>query len=149
MNLALSHKARWFGYAGLLPQLIAVILVLRGGEWSWAAMAASFAYASLIFSFLGGIWWGQALTVADPPRWAFAAAIMPSLLALALYMPWIFGFDWPGPSLLWLGLFLALSPLVDRKLGIGGKEWMKLRWHLSLGLGGLTIVLAILALQQP
>ena len=56
--------------------------------------------------------------------------------------------DWPGPSLAWIGLFLMSSPLVDRWLM--GKcnlpdGWMKLRWHLSLGLGGLTLLLAALA----
>lgn len=145
----LSDKARWFGYAGLLPQLIAVVLFMRGGEWGWIALAGSFAYAALIFSFLGGVWWGQALSVSDAPRWALIAAILPSLLALALFMPWTLGWDWPGPSLLWLGVLIGLSPLVDRKLGMGGPAWMRLRWQLSLGLGALTIGLAILALQKP
>lgn len=145
----LSGNARWLGYAGLLPQLIALVLFLRGGEWGWIALAGSFAYASLIFSFLGGVWWGQALSNPAAPRWAFIAAILPSLLALALFMPWTLGWDWPGPSLLWLGVLIGLSPLVDPKLGMGGPEWMRLRWQLSLGLGALTIVLAILALQHP
>ena len=149
MDNQLSNKARWLGYAGLLPQLAAVVLFVRGGEWGWVALAGSFAYAALIFSFLGGVWWGQALTTPAAPRWAFVAAVLPSLLALALFMPWTLGWGWPGPSLLWLGLFVALSPLVDRKLAIGGASWKQLRWHLSLGLGGLTILLGILALQQP
>lgn len=145
----IPEKARWLGYAGLLPQLIAVVLVVRGGEWGWIALACSFAYASLIFSFLGGVWWGQALSDPAAPHWAFIAAILPSLLALALFIPWTLGWDWPGPSLLWLGVFIGLSPLVDRKLGMGSPAWVRLRWQLSLGLGGLTMVLAILALQQP
>ncbi|MGB3752568.1 MAG: DUF3429 domain-containing protein [Parerythrobacter sp.] len=136
------------GYAGLLPQLIAVVLVVNGGQWGWVALAGGFAYAALIFSFLGGVWWGQALSMPQAPRWIYGAAILPSLVALALYMPWLFGARWPGPSLLWLGLLLGASPLVDRAIGDAKLRWMRLRWHLSLGLGGLTLVLAGLALTQ-
>lgn len=140
--------ALWLGYAGLLPQVIAIALVLKGGSLSWIALASSYAYAALIFSFLGGVWWGQAIATPAAPRWAYAVAVLPSLIGLALFLPWTFGSEWPGPSLLWLGLLLCLSPLVDRKLGMGGHDWMTLRWRLSLGLGGLTVVLALLAMEQ-
>ncbi len=142
------RTAMLLGYAGLLPQLLAVVLVLNGGQWSWVALAAGFAYAALIFSFLGGVWWGQALSMPEAPRWIYGAAILPSLVALALFTPWLFGARWPGPSLFWLGLLLGASPLVDRAIGAAQPRWMRLRWHLSLGLGGLTLVLAGLALTQ-
>jgi hypothetical protein len=48
----------------------------------------------------------------------------------------------------WLGFFLLLSPLADRWLSARcalPAGWMKLRWHLSIGLGGLTLLLAGLA----
>jgi hypothetical protein len=70
------------------------------------------------------------------------------LLALATYAPWILGWEWPGPSMAWLGFFLLLSPLADRWLSARcalPARWMKLRWHLSIGLGGLTLLLAGLA----
>lgn len=134
------------GYAGLLPQLLAVIMFIRGDEAGWIALAGGFAYAALIFSFLGGVWWGQALAKPDAPLWAYVAAVLPSLIGVALFIPWTLGWAWPEPSLLWLGIFIALSPLVDRKLAWGGASWMQLRWHLSLGLGSLTLVLAILGL---
>jgi hypothetical protein len=140
--------ALWLGYAGLLPQAIAIVLVVQGGSLSWIALASSYAYAALIFSFLGGVWWGQALAHPAVPRRAFAVAVLPSLIGLALFLPWTFGSEWPGPSLLWLGLLLCLSPLVDRKLGLGGSEWMTLRWRLSMGLGGLSVALALLAMEQ-
>lgn len=140
--------ALWLGYAGLLPQIIAIALVLQGGSYSWIALASSYAYAALIFGFLGGVWWGQALSNPQTPRWAYAVAVLPSLIGLALFLPWTFGHEWPGPSLLWLGLMLCLSPLVDRKLGHGGSDWMTLRWRLSLGLGGLSVALALLAMEQ-
>ncbi|WP_284125214.1 DUF3429 domain-containing protein [Parerythrobacter aestuarii] len=140
--------AKWLGYAGLLPQLIALVLVVRGGALEWIALASSYAYAALIFSFLGGVWWGQAVTTSDSPKWIYGAAVLPSLIGLALFLPWTFGSEWPGPSLLWLGLAIVLSPLVDRKLGWGGGDWLTLRWRLSLGLGGLSVALALLAMER-
>ena len=139
--------ARWLGYAGLLPQLAAVALVVSDSAWKWIALAASFAYAALIFSFLGGVWWGQVLQTPSAPRWWYGVAVLPSLIGLALFLPWTVGADWPGPSLLWLGLCIVLSPLVDRQLGLGDATWMRLRWRLSLGLGGLSLVLALLAME--
>ena len=137
----------WLGYAGLLPQVFAIALVLHGGSYQWIALAASYAYAALIFSFLGGVWWGVALARPDTPRWAYVAAVLPSLIGLGLFLPWTFGVDWPGPSLLWLGLAILVSPLVDRMIAYAPKNWLTLRTHLSLGLGGLTLVLALLAMK--
>jgi hypothetical protein len=139
------------GYAGLLPQIIAAALVLTGSEYQWTGLAAAYGYAAFIFSFLGGIWWGFGVIARKDDVDAapiFAWAIAPSLIAFASYLPWIWGWDWPGPSLAWIGLFLMASPLVDRwlmeKCNLPD-GWMKMRWHLSLGLGGLTLLLAALA----
>ncbi|MDC0886408.1 DUF3429 domain-containing protein [Altererythrobacter sp.] len=144
---SVPQAAYWLGLSGLLPQLAFVALAIYGGGWGWIALAAGFAYAALIFSFLGGIWWGQAMQSDRVPRWAFAVAVMPSLLALGLFLPWTVGADWPGPSLLWLGLMLCLTPFVDRSLNFGDGAWMAFRWRLSLGLGGLTVILSLLALR--
>ena len=142
---ALPKLAFRLGLAGLLPQAIALFLVMTDSEQRWSALAAGYGYAALIFSFLGGIWWGQALSIKNAPGWIYAAAVMPSLIALGTYLPWIYGREWPGPSLVVLGLCLIASPFVDRAIGRvmtlpGG--WMKLRWILSGGLGGLTLLLA-------
>ena len=142
---ALPKFATRVGLAGLLPQIIAVLIVIGGGEYRWSALAVGYGYAALIFSFLGGVWWGQALSTASAPGWIYAAAVTPSLIALGTYLPWIYGLDWPGPSLAVLGVCLIASPLVDRAIGRavtlqGG--WMKLRWILSSSLGGLTLLLA-------
>lgn len=145
----LAPAARVLGYAGLLPQIICLGLVLMGHEWRYSALAGGFAYAAAIFSFLGGVWWGQALQSASAERpastGAYVLAVMPSLLAVALFLPWTFGWEWPGPALLYLGALIALSPLVDRALGFAQADFMQLRWHLSLGLGGLTIILGLTA----
>lgn len=58
---SLSPAARAFGYAGLLPQIMCVAMVMSGHEWRYSALAGGFAYAAAIFSFLGGVWWGQTL----------------------------------------------------------------------------------------
>ena len=139
------------GYAGLLPQLTAAALVFSGSEYRWTGLAVAYGYAAFIFSFLGGIWWGFGVIARKDGIDAgpiFALAVAPSLISFASYLPWIWGWDWPGPSLAWIGIFLMLSPLADQWLS--GKcdlpdGWMKLRWHLSLGLGGLTFLLAAMA----
>jgi hypothetical protein len=148
MTDTLPRVALRFGFAGLLPQLISLFLVATDAEQRWSALAVGYAYAALIFSFLGGVWWGQALTLKNAPAWIYAVAVAPSLIALATYVPWVVGAEWPGPSLIVLGVCLILSPLVDRAIGrsvalpIG---WMRLRLLLSSGLGVLTFLLAWLS----
>lgn len=144
---SLGRAARLLGYSGLIPQLIAVGLAWFDGEWRYVAIAAGFAYAALIFSFLGGVWWGQTVTSGRGGVGAFLAAVLPSLIGLALFLPWTFGWEWPGPALLYLGLFIGLSPLVDRALGFAKPDFMRLRTQLSLGLGVLTIMLGVIAMQ--
>ncbi len=140
------------GYAGILPQLIAAVLVFSGSEYRWTGLAAAYGYAAFIFSFLGGMWWGFGVGTRKQTASAgpiFFAAVAPSLIAFFSYMPWIWGLDWPGPSMLLLGLCLMLSPLVDRWLQSQchlPAGWMQMRWVLSLGLGGLTFALGIVAL---
>jgi hypothetical protein len=142
---SLSPAARVLGYAGLLPQIISIAMVLTGHEWRYAALAGGFAYAAAIFSFLGGVWWGQAVQSARATTGAYLVAVLPSLIAVALFLPWSFGWEWPGPALLYLGALIALSPMIDRKLGYAPSDFLRLRLHLSLGLGGLTIALGLLA----
>lgn len=143
---SLPRSARQLGYAGLLPQAICAVYVIDGGKWQWTAQAIAFGYAALIFSFLGGLWWGIGLTREDAPRWIFGAAVMPSLLALAAYAPWIIGWEWPGPSLIAVGVLLIVSPLVDGMIGGLANEWLSLRLRLSLGLGGLTTLIGFFAM---
>ena len=103
----------------------------------------------LIFSFLGGVWWGMAIATPSAPKWAYAAAVMPSLIGFAAYLPWIFGWTWPGPQLVVISLALLLSPLVDLQLARTialPKGWLGLRRTLSLGLGSLTAILAASAI---
>lgn len=105
-------------------------------------------YAALIFSFLGGMWWGMAAASPDEarrtPTWIWMAAVMPSLIALATYIPWVIGAPWPQPSLLVLAIGILLSPLVDMRLvTLRPSWWLGLRLPLSLGLGIATVALAL------
>ena len=50
------------GYAGLLPQVIAAIMVLSGSEYQWTGLALAYGYAAFIFSFIGGMWWALGMT---------------------------------------------------------------------------------------
>lgn len=142
---SLSPAARVLGYAGLLPQLLCIAMVAIGHEWRYSALAGGFAYAAAIFSFLGGVWWGQAVASGRATTGAYVVAVLPSLIAVALFLPWTFGWQWPGPALVYLGALILGSPVIDRALGFAGPGLLRLRWHLSLGLGGLTIALGVLA----
>lgn len=138
---------RWLGLAGLLPQAIAVAVVLSGDEASrFSALSLGYAYAALILSFLGGLWWGLAARAEHPPEWLWIAAIAPSLIALATAVPWAIGQPWPAPSLIVLAAALIAALGVDSLLsnrGLTPPWWMSLRLPLSLGLGVLTLVLAV------
>jgi len=142
---SLTPAARVLGYAGLLPQVFCCAMILAGHEWRYAALAGGFAYAAAIFSFLGGVWWGQAVQSGRATTGAYVLAILPSLLAVALFLPWSFGWEWPGPALFYLGALILASPLVDRALGYAAPDFLRLRWHLSVGLGTLTLLLGALA----
>ena len=148
---SLTNSARVLGYAGLLPQIFCLAMILAGHEWRYAALAGGFAYAAAIFSFLGGVWWGQAIAGGREDKTAttgaYLVAVMPSLIAVALFLPWTLGWEWPGPALLYLGALILTSPLVDRALGYAAPDFLRLRWHLSIGLGALTIALGLVAPQ--
>ncbi len=143
MTNQISTYARRLGLAGLLPQVLAVLMFIENGEMRWTAQAMGYGYAAIIFSFLGGVWWGLALKSQQARSWVYCAAVAPSLIAFGTYLPWIAGYSWPEPSLLVLSLCIAVSPLVDRKIDDLPEGWMQLRWILSLGLSALTAILAL------
>ncbi|MFU7528999.1 DUF3429 domain-containing protein [Qipengyuania sp. ASV99] len=142
---SLTPAARWLGYAGLLPQIICVALAASGHEYAYTALAGGFAYAAAIFSFLGGVWWGQATANGRVGAGAYLIAVMPSLLSVALFLPWSLGWDWPGPALMYLGALILASPIIDRALGFAARDFFNLRVQLSVGLGLLTIALGVIA----
>ena len=149
MPTKMPPYARWLGFLGLFPQAAALLVVMMDEPRTlFSALALAFGYAVLIFSFLGGAWWGLATAAKDSPRWLWIAAVSPSLLALVTCIPWATAGAWPGPSLIALGLMLIGSLAVDQRLvalELAPVWWMKLRAPLSIGLGAKTIALGILA----
>ena len=144
------HLPRMLGLAGLLPQMACLLVVWFGSEeWLVPARLIAAAYAALILSFLGGMWWGIAAGNPATERpgalgWLWIAAVLPSLIALACFLPWIFGWAWPKPSLIMLGAALLLSLGVDARLkGYAPPWWMQLRIPLSAVLGAATIAIAL------
>lgn len=147
-SVAVPPLARALGLAGLLPQMAALAIVASGDpRWTFSALSLAYAYAALILSFLGGLWWGLAARAGDAaPGWLWLAAVVPSLVALSTAIPWAIGAEWPGPSLVLLGLALIAALAVDLRLvrlGLAPRWWLKLRTPLSVGLGILSIATAL------
>lgn len=141
---------RLLGLAGLIPMAMLTVLALVGGDhWRFGALALGWFYIALIFSFLGGTWWGFAAAAGNrAPAWLWGISVTPSLAALATLIPWLIGEPWPGPSLVWLGIMILAAPLVDRQFaarGLTPRWWMALRWTLSCGLGAMAIVMGLAA----
>lgn len=162
----ISRSAWALGLAGLLPQAAVAALAMYHqraiGSESLAGTAGAiklkvaifvlaYLYAGLILSFLGGIWWGFAMRRSGAAQSGLAAlAVIPSLLAflpllgaLALFprtpfAPWL---------LVMLGSAILLTLPVDRVLERAGdapRGWLRFRATLSIGLGGLTILIGAL-----
>jgi hypothetical protein len=124
----LPPLAERLGYAGLLPFVAGAALVwlVRPEAHPYVTLGLS-AYAALIVSFLGGIHWGLAFRLREPPLPLLAWGVVPSLVAWpALMMP-------PSAGLVIDGLMLAACYAVDRRLYVqqGVPQWLTLRFRLS------------------
>ena len=143
----MSLSARWLGWAGLIPQvLLAAGVIAFPAKFGSPASALALSYSALILSFIGGAWWGLAAHQKVRVRpWIWLAAVAPSLIAFAAMGAWAIGWP-PQPSLTTTGASLIATLGIDYKLAVDGlcpPGWLRLRTPLSLGLGGLTIVIAI------
>lgn len=144
-QITLSKYALWLGFTGLLPQVFACALAITNGSWGIYIPVSGFAYAALIFSFLGGVWWGNALSSQKLHLWIFVAAVCPSLIAWIAALLIFVDFRWRPYSNGAIAIGLIISPLIDQQIGkiiSHPKGWMKLRWILSIGLGFLTLIIA-------
>jgi hypothetical protein len=135
------------GFAGLLPQVVAVAALAIGVDGA-IGHAFAFAYAGLIFSFVGGAWWG--LVVRRPRHQGplLMIATVPSLIVAALLLAMISAVLPVRLALVALGGALMLTLRVDRHLVAAGDApagWMVLRTPLSLGLGVLTLLAGVIA----
>jgi hypothetical protein len=134
----LPPAVRLLGLSGILPQLACIGYALVF-EASFAGQAG-LAYAAVILSFLGGLWWMAALLsdLRDPTP--YVVAVLPSLIGWGAML-------WPAGGLWLVALCLLASPLVDislsRRIALP-KGWLRLRWQMASGLGLTTLTLATL-----
>lgn len=143
---SLPPAARLLGYAGLLPPIGCVAGVAAFPDQRALLLDAGFGYAALIYSFLGGLWWGQGVAQGRATAGLFAVAVVPSLLAWGLMLLQRHGLS-VLTTLVALGMAILVSPLVDLRLARAGgstRGWIALRLQLSTGLGLLTLALALL-----
>ncbi|MDC8783952.1 DUF3429 domain-containing protein [Roseateles koreensis] len=129
--LPLHPIAQRLGHLGLLPFVLGALLVWLIGDrnleaHAFVALGLS-AYAALVISFLGGIYWGFAFVQhIESPR-PFVWGVVPSAVAwLAVMMP-----AYAGLAL--HGAMLVVCYLVDRRLypTLGASAWLTLRFRLS------------------
>ncbi|WP_309601835.1 DUF3429 domain-containing protein [Sphingomonas sp.] len=128
------------GYAGLLPPALLLILdKLLFGNHPPILSAFVPVYAALVFSFLGGCWWTFALREDKPSTTLLVMGVLPTILCFGLiWAAYVLG---PVPATLILASLIALSPLADALLNIPSlvpQWWIRLRFHLSMGLAALT-----------
>lgn len=142
----IAPAARLLGYAGLLPLVGCAAGLAVAPMHRPLLLDAGFGYAALIYSFLGGLWWGQGVVQGRGSARLFGVAVVPSLLAWGLMLLQHVGWS-SGKALIVLAIAILASPLVDLVLartGTPARGWLPLRLQLSTGLGLLTLALALL-----
>ena len=129
----------WLGYSGLLP-----MSALLAGLWFWPQLTdqlvfMAMLYVGTIFSFLGGIQWGFAVSseayAASPEAnmRRFVVGVTPALITfVALVIPSLY-----GGMLLVLGLWLLLAFEWQRRTSSSLPDWyLPLRMNLTILLSG-------------
>lgn len=138
------------GVAGIAPLPLCIGVAVAAPGLALPATVAGAVYAALILSFLGGLWWMEALLRQDGRALPYVAAVLPSLIGWALLLPPLLGSGSWRRALVMLGAAILLTPLVDARIGQAGRAmpgWARLRLGLSLGLGATTIMLGLIAPQ--
>lgn len=142
----LSATTRLLGFAGLVPQFIALLLVVTGIDSALGALMA-FLYAAMILSFIGGIWWGFSVAGLEHQGDLSGLAVVPTIVAGILLVARLLGMP-VGWALVAIGSAILMTLIVDRRLvenGRAPRDWMMLRVPLSVMLGAMTILAGILA----
>jgi hypothetical protein len=94
-------------------------------------------------------WWGVALVTQFQKPIFFVIAIQPMLLAFALFMPWVWGWKWPGSQLIVLGIAIMGSFIIDWRMlrtSLAKPGWIRVRFLASICLGLVTILIGALTL---
>jgi hypothetical protein len=131
-----------------MPQiLLAIALIAVPARFGPAVGEAALAYSGTILSFIGGAWWGLASRPRTDVHWSiWIVAVIPSLIAFAAIGGMAIGKPC-GQSLFLTGGSLVATLGMDYKLsasGVSPPGWLGVRVPLSLGLGSLTILIAML-----
>lgn len=144
----LPLPVRVLGLSGVLPQVLclAAVLAEAGSPGGTVPAALGLAYAALILSFLGGLWWMAALQQGVTRAGPYGVAVLPSLLGWVALFPLALGLDVVPSALGFVGVLLLLSPLIDLYLARSiplPAGWVRLRMMMAGGLGLLTLALAL------
>jgi hypothetical protein len=128
-TLSWQSERHWLGYAGLLPFLAAVtVLVVGPSAWHVTTLTTLTHYAAVIASFLGAVHWGVATEQSERLRrarlrWGVVPALA-SWVLLALPTP---------AALLGFAALFALILWVDhRLLPVLDDDYRHMRLRLSL-----------------
>lgn len=136
-----ERERAWLGYAGLLPFLTALAVLVFAADGKLQQLASDLLryYAAVIASFLGAVHWGVA---ADHPRQRahLRWGVMPALLAwLLLPLP-------AGPAFAGFALLFVLILGVDRQLlPILDDRYRALRLQLSAVVIGVMLAAWLVA----
>lgn len=121
--------ARRWGYAGLVPLVVSMLLIwlVRPELREWVAQCLA-SFAAVIVAFLGGVHWGLSMPIPSKgPRSFGWSAVPPLVAAIGMVMPFEAG-------LVVLGVMMLVCYGVDRKFYVahGLAAWLTLRFRLSL-----------------
>ncbi len=109
-----QSERRWLGYAGLVPFIICVAVLVVADEPAWREVAMDMLrhYAAVIASFLGAVHWGMAAQSDDSfTRARLRWGVTPALIA------WVLLAVTPASvALLGFAFLFALILIVDRFL---------------------------------
>ena len=77
-TVSFNQRVFWLGYLGIVPLLMATVLVIADTQ---KALAIDFvkAYGAVILTFIGAIHWGRAMSKNDPSL--LTVSVWPSLFA--------------------------------------------------------------------
>ena len=132
-----QRERLWLGYAGLLP-FVTCLAVVVAGDVAWRATAIELLriYAALIASFLGAVHWGVTTNRGDGRQRArLRWGVMPALIAWTLLLlPDAYAFAG-------LALLFVLILIVDRYLlPVLDDAYRQLRLRLSLVVVGTLAI---------
>ncbi|MDE2160590.1 MAG: DUF3429 domain-containing protein [Burkholderiales bacterium] len=120
--------ARQLVNAAIVPFVLGALLVWAVREDAHADVTlALVAYGAVIVAFVGGLHWGLALRLPDPPRELLLWGLLPTLVS------WCAVVMRPGAGLVIVGVMLVVGYAIDRHVYVqqGVAHWLTLRFRLA------------------